>query len=109
MFSPSALAVLRLMTNSNFVGVRFGSKADMCSALGDVRLVPKADIHRRHIIDIVLSKSSRITAREPDALSLIFFVPTLAFKFVVFPESVLVCWDSVGRLWRLHAMSCFIR
>src|SRR6185312_16289356 len=23
---------------------RFGSKADMCSALGDVRLVPKADI-----------------------------------------------------------------
>ena len=25
-------------------GVRFGSKADMCSALGDVRLVPKADI-----------------------------------------------------------------
>ena len=57
----------------------------------------RADVHRRHIIDIVLSKSSRITAREPDALSLIFFVPTLAFKFVVFPESVLVCWDSVGR------------
>ena len=24
--------------------VRFGSKADMCSALADVRLVPKADI-----------------------------------------------------------------
>ena len=23
--------------------VRFGSKADMCSALGDVRFVPKAD------------------------------------------------------------------
>ena len=24
--------------------VRFGSKADMCSALGDVRFVPEADI-----------------------------------------------------------------
>jgi hypothetical protein len=24
--------------------VRFGSKADMCSALGDVRFVPKADM-----------------------------------------------------------------
>ena len=24
--------------------VRFGSKADMCSVLGDVRFVPKADI-----------------------------------------------------------------
>ena len=24
--------------------VRFGSKADMCSALGHVRIVPKADI-----------------------------------------------------------------
>ena len=24
--------------------VRFGSKADMCSALADVRLVPEADI-----------------------------------------------------------------
>ena len=24
--------------------VRFGSKADMCSALGDVRFVPKADL-----------------------------------------------------------------
>ena len=24
--------------------VRFGSKADICSALGDVRFVPKADI-----------------------------------------------------------------
>ena len=27
--------------------VRFGSKADMCSALGDVRFVPIADIPRR--------------------------------------------------------------
>ena len=26
--------------------VRFGSKADMCSALADVRFVPKADIER---------------------------------------------------------------
>ena len=29
------------------LNVRFGSKADMCSAQGDVRLVPKADIHGR--------------------------------------------------------------
>ena len=28
------------------LNVRFGSKADMCSALGDVRLVPKADMPR---------------------------------------------------------------
>jgi hypothetical protein len=56
-----------------------------------------------------LSKSTKIKAREPDALSLIFFVPTLAFKFVVFPESVLVGWDPVVRSWRLHAMSCFVR
>ena len=48
-------------------------------------------------------------ARHPDALSLIFFVPTLAFKLVVFPEPVLVCWNPVGMLWRLHTMSCFIR
>ena len=27
--------------------VRFGSKADMCSALADVRFVPKADIDLR--------------------------------------------------------------
>ena len=27
-----------------FDNVRFGSKADMCSALGDVRIVPIADI-----------------------------------------------------------------
>jgi len=84
-------------------------KPDMCAATRDVCLGARADIHRHHIIDIVLSKSSRITAREPDALSLIFFVPTLAFKLVVFPESVLVCWDPVGRLWRLHAMSCLVR
>jgi len=47
------------------------------------------------------------------ASSLIFFVPTLAFKFLVFPE----CW-IIGRPltkwrrywpWRRHAMSCFIR
>ena len=43
------------------------------------------------------------------ASSLVFFVPTLSFKFVVFPEPVFVCGDPVGRLWRLHAMSRFIR
>jgi hypothetical protein len=31
----------RTLVRSN---VRFGSQADMCSALGDVRFVPKADI-----------------------------------------------------------------
>ena len=55
-----------------------------------------------------LHKRGRI-ASLIDASSLIFFVPTLAFKFLVFPEPVLVCGDPVGRLWRLHAMSCFIR
>ena len=30
-------------TWKGFAYVRFGSKADMCSALGDVRYVPKAD------------------------------------------------------------------
>ena len=30
---------------SSPLDVRFGSKADMCSALGDVRFVPEADIH----------------------------------------------------------------
>jgi hypothetical protein len=37
---------------------------------------------------------------HPDASSLIFFVPTLAFKFLVFPE----CW-IVGRpltKWRRY-------
>jgi hypothetical protein len=57
------------------------------------------------------ARRNYVTSIAPliDASSLIFFVPTLAFKFLVFPEPVLVCWDPVGRLWRLHAMSCFIR
>ena len=68
--------------------VCFTPRADMCDALANVRFGPKADIHRHHIVDIV------------DALSLIFFVPTLAFKFLVFPE----CW-IVGRpltKWRRY-------
>ena len=35
---------LRQITSVYFRDVRFGSKADMCGALGDVRFVPKADI-----------------------------------------------------------------
>jgi hypothetical protein len=35
---------LRQITSFYFRDVRFGSKADMCGALGDVRFVPKADI-----------------------------------------------------------------
>jgi hypothetical protein len=33
-----------LLSDKAVTNVRFGSKADMCSALGDVRFVPIADI-----------------------------------------------------------------
>ena len=49
--------------------VRFGSKADMCSALGDVRFVPIADIAHRYSI----TSSARRTVKpsEPSQLGLI--------------------------------------
>ncbi|MGB9298627.1 MAG: hypothetical protein WCB52_20745, partial [Pseudolabrys sp.] len=36
-----------LLQREMFADVRFGSKADMCSALGDVRFVPIADIRNQ--------------------------------------------------------------
>ena len=45
--------------------VRFGSKADMCSALGDVALPPKADIAS----DWAMAKSPRHHRHSPFLIS----------------------------------------
>ena len=42
--TAEALVVINLRAPWDSPDVRFGSKADMCSALGDVRFVPKADV-----------------------------------------------------------------
>ena len=60
--------------------VRFGSEADICTPIAHVRFAPKATL------------DAFFWTTRLDASSLICFVPTLAFKFLVFPE----CW-IVGR------------
>jgi hypothetical protein len=46
---------------------------------------------------VSLSGRSRISLSLIDASSLIFFVPTLAFKFLVFPEC-LDCWEAIDEV-----------
>ena len=41
------VTILSLAAEGGGLDVRFGSKADMCSALGDVRFVPIADLVSR--------------------------------------------------------------
>ena len=78
-FCPNAVSIDELLDQNpttlkrcvSYRHVRFGSKADMCSALGDVCFVPIADITRSHSITLSARPISVFGTLRPSAFAVL--------------------------------------